>query len=104
MFRTVAGLAIITTMCVLSPERDSKNDSTTTHSWPPSAFSASLDTLAGSAVNPALSKVVEAGRREAIAVALPAAGREAAASGLETIRRIVIPPPAIHVEMPPLRR
>ena len=91
-------------MCVLSPERDSKNDSYATRSWPPSTLSASLDVLAGTAPNPGLSKVIEAGQREAVAAALPAAAREAASQGLENVRKIVIPPPVVHVDMPPLRR
>jgi hypothetical protein len=104
MFRAIAGLAIITTMCVLSPERDSKNDSHTTRSWPPTTLSASLDVLAGTAPNPGLSKALESSQREAVATALPAVAREAATQGLENVRRIVIPPASLHVEMPPLRR
>jgi hypothetical protein len=90
-------------MCVLSPERDSKNDSQATRAWPPSALSASLDILTGAAPNPTLSKVTEAGHREAVA-AFPAAAREAASAGLESVRRIVIPPPSVPLDMPPLRR
>jgi hypothetical protein len=60
--------------------------------------------LTGTVPNPSLSKVTEAGHREAIAAAFPAAAREAASAGLENVRKIVIPPPSVPVDMPPLRR
>ena len=103
MFRAVAAIAIITTMCVLSPERDSKNDSDATRSWPPSALSASLDVLTGAAANGTARPTETGGREDAAALLVPVA-RGAASAGLDHVRKIVIPPPSTHVDMPPLRR
>ena len=104
MFRIVAGIAIIATMCVLSPVRESKRDSDQPRSWPPPSLSASLDVLTGAAATGAASRVIEPiGREAASAMAAPAA-RAALAGGAETVRRIVIPPPTAPIDMPPLRR
>jgi hypothetical protein len=104
MFRAVTALAIITTICVLSPVRESKNDSDTTRSWPPSSLSASLDVLTGAASKSSAVGLSDSARRETAAALLLPAARESAAAELESVRKIMMPPSPVHVDMPPLRR
>jgi hypothetical protein len=103
MFRVIAGIAIITTMCVLSPVRESRNDSGSTGAWPPASLSASLDVLTGVAGGATRINAADAGR-EAVGAALAPGAREAASAELENVRRVIIPNPAVPVDMPPLRR
>ena len=107
MFRAVLGLAVITTLCVLSPERESRRSSAPSQAGADSIPSASLDYLSALAARAALAlpDVGESNDTPAPPAALAgAAARQAAAAGVEGIRKIVIPPPPIPVEMPPLRR
>jgi len=62
-------------------------------------LSASLDVLTGAA----RTRGPEAGR-DAVAAALVPVAREAASAGVENVRRVMIPTPAVPVDMPPLRR
>jgi hypothetical protein len=103
MFRVIAGIAIITTMCVFSPVRESRNDSGSTGAWPPASLSASLDVLTGTAGGAARTKAADASR-QAVEAALAPVAREAASAGVESVRRVIIPNPAVPVDMPPLRR
>ena len=106
MFRAVLGLAVITTLCVLSPERESKL-SFANQPGAESIPATGLDFLSGLAAKAALALPTSGDSNEIpapITTMAAAAAKEAAASGAEGIRRIVIPPPPIPVDMPPLRR
>ncbi len=107
MFRAVLGLAVITTLCVLSPERESKRSSAPSQAGADSVPAPSLDFLSALAAKAALA-LPDAGDSNdtpAPQTALAgAAAKHAAAAGVEGIRKIVIPPPPIPVDMPPLRR
>jgi hypothetical protein len=107
MLRAVLGLAVITTLCVLSPERDSKRHSGPSQARADAIPSSSLDFLSGLAATAALAlpEVSDsAGSQEPQAAIVGAAARGAATAGIEGVRKIVIPPPPVPVDMPPLRR
>jgi hypothetical protein len=101
MFRAIAGIAIVTVMCVLSPERESQNDSGGTQVWSPKSLSASLDALGGAAANSQLSRSLDSAGKQALAAAADAVLREAAHAHVDGVRKIAT---TGALEMPPLRR
>jgi hypothetical protein len=109
MFRAVAGIAVVTTIFLLSPERDS-NKHAPTSTTGDSSLAARMNAWASGgaasvASQAAVSRVANAPETRAAVTALVERSlREDAAGSADTVRRIMIPPPPLPIEMPPLRR
>ena len=104
MLRAVLGLAVITTMVVLSPVREKLPGNTLAATLPETGQLTEvasrlapdfLGAKGGTSTPDLLSGQV-------VATAAPVA-RQIAASSLEPVRRITISPPPIPLDMPPLR-
>ena len=102
MFRIAMALAVIATMCVLSPERSSRSDSVAADKGQAPGGPPSLDSVATHAAGQIWAKARGTVEDEASAALIPAA-REAASAGLDKVRKVVAVSQA-PLEMPPLRR
>lgn len=103
ILKTVLGIAVVTVIFILSPVRDQGKVAPVAVDPPSGSEGAPSNMLSSLAaqIPAAMSRSSGAGAGHAAQAALAVAG---AASGLESVRRIVIPPPPVPVEMPPLRR
>lgn len=101
ILKTVLGIAVITAIFILSPVRDPAKTS----------LASASDATAGAPSN-MLSSLAAQFPAAVSRGSVPAVGHAAdavlavagGASGLEPVRKIVIPPAPVPVEMPPLRR
>lgn len=103
MLRAVLGMAVVTTLCILSPERESAKQSKQPPDRDDGPRSDMLSSLAAQFPAAAANRVAAAAKPQA-AVFLDSVGAGAGAGGLEAVRKIVIPPAPVPIEMPPLRR
>lgn len=110
MLKAVLGLAIITTLVVLSPERDTTNTSGSLKAaadHPSMTDRASLSALAAQLapelIGMRAGTAPQEGGSSQIATLAEPAVRQVTAGGLEQVRLIVIPPAPVPISMPPLR-
>ena len=99
MIRAALGIAVVTALCIMSPERESSKS--TAESNRPSALSAATESLA-SRGNLAALAIGAAGQIDRVTLGAMTQAVERPAA--DTIRRIVIPPTGSPVETTPLRR
>lgn len=98
MLRATFAIAIITTLCVLSPVREARRDSGS-FDLSQVAVPAGMETLVAAAAGQALSLASARGHESAATIP---AGREPWGTAPEGIRRVVAVPQT-PLEMPPLR-